>query len=226
MLSPNGRPRSPRTQTRDQRSFREARKLGAAEYEGDGVEGIKGSVASGHRTLHLAVARTRWSDPYVLGAGPSLSTLWQMTEPTLLVIEDARDHALLVRVAARRALPGLDVRVAGDGREAIAYLAGTPPFRDRRSHPFPDLIILDLLMPDTDGFAVLEWAREHGSSLRCPIVVLTSSENDEHERRSLELGAAAFHKKPTALDGLGETVREIVATWIDLDSSGALQPVE
>ena len=67
-----------------------------------------------------------------------------MPDPTLLVIEDAREHAILVRVAARRALPGLDVRVAGDGREGIAYLAGTPPFQDRRSHPVPSLIILDL----------------------------------------------------------------------------------
>lgn len=90
----------------------------------------------------------------------------------------------------------------------------------------PDLIILDLLMPDTDGFAVLEWAREHGGSVRCPIVVLTSSENDKHERRSLELGAVGFHKKPTDLDSLDETVREIVSTWIELDPSGAFQPAE
>jgi DNA-binding response OmpR family regulator len=101
-----------------------------------------------------------------------------MGDPTLLVIEDARDHALLVRVAARRAAPGLDVRVAGDGREGIAYLEGTPPFQDRRSHPLPDLIILDLLMPDLDGFAVLEWLREHQFN-NMPVVVLTSSDNPE-----------------------------------------------
>ena len=147
-----------------------------------------------------------------------------MTDPTLLVIEDARDHALLVRVAARRALPGLDVRVAGDGREGIAYLGGTPPFQDRRSHPMPDLIILDLLMPDVDGFAVLEWVREQNGSVRCPIVVLTSSEQPEHEQKSMDLGAAAFHKKPADLDSLGETVRGIVETWIESESNAALRP--
>lgn len=145
-----------------------------------------------------------------------------MSEPTLLVIEDARDHALLVRVAARRALPGLDVRVAGDGREGIAYLSGTPPFQDRRSHPMPDLIILDLLMPDVDGFEVLEWVGEQGGRVRAPIVVLTSSENPEHEGRSMGLGAAAFHKKPPDLESLGETVREIVETWVDAEASAAL----
>ena len=146
-----------------------------------------------------------------------------MTDPTLLVIEDARDHALLVRVAARRALPGLDVRVAGDGREGIAYLAGTPPFQDRRSHPMPDLIILDLLMPEVDGFAVLEWIREE-RGIRMPVVVLTSSENPEHEGRSLELGAVAFHKKPANLDSLADTVNEIVETWIESESNAALRP--
>jgi len=132
----------------------------------------------------------------------------------LLVIEDARDHALLVRVAARRAMPGLDVRVAGDGREGIAYLAGTPPFQDRRSHPLPDLIILDLLMPEVDGFAVLEWIREQNEAVRCPIVVLTSSAQSDHESKSLELGAASFHLKPSDIDSLGNTVREIVERWI------------
>ena len=147
--------------------------------------------------------------------------LWMMGDPTLLVIEDARDHAILVRVAARRALPGLDVRVAGDGREGIAYLAGTPPFQDRRSHPLPNLIVLDLLMPEVDGFAVLEWIRDRGAALSIPVVVLTSSENPEHEERSLALGAHAFYKKPADLDELGDVVREIVAEWVDDPSLSA-----
>jgi DNA-binding response OmpR family regulator len=137
-----------------------------------------------------------------------------MGDPTLLVIEDARDHAILVRVAARRALPGLDVRVAGDGREGIAYLAGTPPFQDRRSHPVPTLIILDLLMPDVDGFAVLEWMSEQRGPAQVPIVVLTSSDNPDHEGRSLSLGAKAFYKKPADLDELGDVVRDIVEEWV------------
>lgn len=145
-----------------------------------------------------------------------------MADPTLLVIEDARDHALLVRVAARRALPGLDVRVAGDGREGIAYLAGTPPFQDRRSHPLPDLIILDLLMPEIDGFAVLEWMREQRPPVSVPVVVLTSSQAGDHESRSLELGAKAFYRKPGDLDTLDGVVRSIVEEWVDPNVNVAL----
>ena len=137
-----------------------------------------------------------------------------MPDPTLLVIEDAREHAILVRVAARRALPGLDVRVAGDGREGIAYLAGTPPFQDRRSHPTPDLIILDLIMPEIDGFAVLEWLNEKRLSERAPVVVLTASPDPTAEERSMALGAQAFYRKPDDLDSLGKVVKQIVESYL------------
>ncbi len=140
---------------------------------------------------------------------------WAMADPTLLVVEDARDQALLVRVAARRALPGLDVRVAGDGREGIAYLAGTPPFQDRRSHPMPDLIILDLLMPEVDGFEVLQWIGANLGARKPPVVILTSSEAVEHEDRSLQLGAKAFYLKPSSPGELGEIVRTIVEERLD-----------
>jgi CheY-like chemotaxis protein len=137
-----------------------------------------------------------------------------MHDPTLLVIEDAREHAILVRVAARRAVPGLDVRVAGDGREGIAYLAGTPPFQDRRSHPQPGLIILDLIMPEIDGYGVLEWLGQQRMAERLPVVVLTASPDPEAEGRSMGLGAHAFYRKPDDLDKLGLVVREIVESYL------------
>ena len=137
------------------------------------------------------------------------------SDPTLLVIEDARVEALLVRVAARRAIPGLDVRVAGDGHEGIAYLEGTAPFQDRRSHPFPDLVILDLIMPGIDGFGVLEWLRESKVPARVPVVVLTGSEDPDHEGRSLALGATAFYRKPIGPEqSLARVVRAIVEQYL------------
>lgn len=147
------------------------------------------------------------------------------SEPTLLVIEDAGDQAALIRVAARRAFPGLDVRVAGDGREGIAYLEGTPPFQDRRSHPFPDLVILDLIMPDLDGFGVLEHVKGRRWREPFPIVVLTGSPDPEAKPRALELGADAYYEKPEGLDELGDVVGEIVTTWLrDHVAIGAIQP--
>ena len=94
-----------------------------------------------------------------------------VSDPTVLVIEDALDQAILVRVAARRAIPGLDVQVAGDGREGIAYLAGTPPFQDRQA-------------TDIDGFGVLGWLRERWGLGHVPVIVLTASEKPDDEGRS------------------------------------------
>ena len=138
-------------------------------------------------------------------------------DPTLLVIEDNDSDAVLVRVAARRAFPGLDVRVAGDGREGIAYLRGSAPFQHRVCHPFPDLVILDLLMPDVDGFTVLEWMREQGLTRSLPVVILTISSDPRHEQRALSLGAQAVHTKPTDVNALGDLVRAIVRKWMSDD---------
>jgi DNA-binding response OmpR family regulator len=130
--------------------------------------------------------------------------------PTLLVIEDAQDQAILVGVAARRAHPGLDVRISNEGLDGIAYLAGQAPFEDRLAHPVPDLVILDLMMPDVDGFEVLTYIRDRLSPPAYPVVVLTASEDAADEARARELGAVDVRVKPTDIESLGVVVREIV----------------
>ena len=127
---------------------------------------------------------------------------------------------MLIRVAARRSMPGLDVRVAGDGKEGIAYLEGLPPYQERRSHPFPELIILDLLMPNVDGFGVLEWLRDRKAVGRVPVVVLTGSADPEHESRCLALGVKAFHRKPAEPEKLVSLVRDIVEEHLGGEGTG------
>jgi DNA-binding response OmpR family regulator len=120
--------------------------------------------------------------------------------PTLLVIEDARDQAILVGVAARHAHPGIEVHIAGDGQQGIDYLSGISPLQDPPSNPTPDIVILDLKMPVVDGFGVLEWVREKFETPQLPVVVLTASTSPDEEVRARELG---------------ETVKRIVTRWID-----------
>lgn len=136
------------------------------------------------------------------------------SRPTLLVIEDARDEAILVGIAAKRSHPGLRVRAVHDGYEGAAYLAGVSPYEDRRDNPFPDLVILDLFMPVVDGFAVLNWLRKREDLAETPVVVLTSSGDPNDESRARWLGAQAVYRKPRDLDELGEVVRDIVQTFI------------
>lgn len=134
------------------------------------------------------------------------------------MIEDARDEAILVGIAARRCYPGLLVRTAYDGAEGAAYLAGVHPFEDRDANPLPDLIILDLFMPEVDGFAVLNWLRKRPVLARIPVVVLTSSGNPADESRARWLGARVVYRKPENLAELGEVVTEIVEMYIPRDA--------
>lgn len=136
------------------------------------------------------------------------------TARTVLVVEDNADHAFLVQLAARRVDPNLDIRIAEDGMEAVAYLSGKPPYSDRSQTPFPALVLLDLTMPRLDGFGVLTWVREQQGLENLPIVVLTSSINPGDETRARKLGAQGFHTKPADLDKLGDTVRTIVERWL------------
>lgn len=133
---------------------------------------------------------------------------------TILVVEDNEDHALLVRLAARRVQSNLDIRIARDGRDAVAYLGGAPPYADRAEHPLPELVILDLVMPNLDGFGVLEWIKGRPALQTLPVVVLTSSVNPKDETRALSAGARAFHTKPASLDELGVEVRHILERWL------------
>lgn len=133
---------------------------------------------------------------------------------TVLVVEDDPDHALLLRMAVERARPGTPVRVVSQGEEAVAYLSGEVPYEDRDEHPFPALVILDLLLPGLGGFHILEWCRDREELRDVPLVVLSSSVNPAHRERSLELGARSFHSKPPDVVELGETVGSILERWV------------
>lgn len=134
--------------------------------------------------------------------------------PTLLVIEDARDEAILVGLAARRCHPGLLVRTVHDGFEGAAYLSGIAPFADRDENPLPELIILDLFMPEVDGFALLNWIRKRPELAEIPVAVLTSSGRRDDETRARWLGAEVVYRKPTDLNDLGGVVGEIIDLYI------------
>jgi CheY-like chemotaxis protein len=137
-----------------------------------------------------------------------------MRSPTLLVIEASSDQALLFAAAARRARAGLAVHTAADGLEGIAYLAGLPPFDDRRAHPVPELILLDPILTDVDGFEVLSWIRDRAPELDIPVVVLTASPSIRDTKRFQALGAREVHRKPDDPAELNQLVRSIVDRWI------------
>ncbi len=137
----------------------------------------------------------------------------------VLVADDSTDDRFLLHTAMKRASR---LHIAGevaDGSEVIAYLKGKDNYADRKHYPLPDLLLLDLKMPLTDGFEVLEWMRTQ-SFTGMVVVVLTDSMQAEHIKRALDLGAELFQVKPRS-----SQEREAMVLALEEFVCGAVKPV-
>src|SRR6185436_17018663 len=105
----------------------------------------------------------------------------------VLLAEDDPDDVLLTQIAFDKARLANPLQVVRDGEEAIAYLRGEGKFADRQKYPLPILLLLDLKMPRTHGFQVLEWIRKQPKLGHLPVAVMTSSDHDPDATRAFEL---------------------------------------
>jgi len=139
-------------------------------------------------------------------------------EPAVLLVEDEPGDAFLVRRALEKASIPLRLHHVADGEEAIRYLAGEPPFEDRRVCPLPVLVILDLKLPRRSGFDVLHWRAERLLPRRIPVVVMTSCVGEEDVNRAYELGADSYLVKPVAPEAFQELKRRAAAYWLEVNN--------
>lgn len=93
----------------------------------------------------------------------------------ILLAEDNEDHVFFIRRAFRQAGLLNPLHVVNDGEQAIAYLTGEGKYANREEYPLPCLLLLDLKMPNKNGFQVLEWLRHQPSLAALRVVVLTTS---------------------------------------------------
>jgi CheY-like chemotaxis protein len=119
----------------------------------------------------------------------------------VLLADDSEDDRFLIGRAFRRS-PDFDlVHEVDTGDQVIDYLSGAGEYADRAMYPLPDLLLLDLKMPRTDGFDVLQWL--NGSKVKPPrVVVFSSSPLPRDVRRALELGADSYQLKPRHIEDL------------------------
>ena len=139
-----------------------------------------------------------------------------MAKHVVLVVDDSEDDLSLYKTAVRDSGNDIDLRLIGDGGEAIRYLKGEEPYSDRVKYPMPRLILLDLKMPRVSGFDVLKIAQ--GLAHAPFIVVFTSSALPEDVKRAAELGATAFHTKPVQFSSLRDLVNNAI-TFFCLSAS-------
>ncbi len=133
------------------------------------------------------------------------------TRTDVLIVDDNRQDAELFVDALRKQLPGLTVRVARDGAEAIAILADLP------AAALPRVIFLDLKMPKVDDFEVLRRIKGDAKTRSIPVVVLTSSALETDVQRAYSLGANSYVVKPMEFHEFTEMVGRVGEYWLRID---------
>jgi CheY-like chemotaxis protein len=137
-----------------------------------------------------------------------------MSTPVILYVEDEETDVVLLQHVFTRAAIGNPLKVVKDGKEAREYLAGEEPFTDRKEHPLPALVLLDLNLPYWSGFQVLEWIRQQPSLRRLPVVIFTSSSRPDDVARAYDAGANGYLVKPNALGELKSQVSALRDFWL------------
>jgi len=113
----------------------------------------------------------------------------------VLVVEDNADDIELLQIAAKAAPEAVSFHIVRDGEQALAYLNGEGPFADRKAHPLPQLVLLDLSLPGMDGFEVLTWIRQHAEFNSMQVFVWTDSGDPKGLDRAIKAGANRFVPK-------------------------------
>jgi CheY-like chemotaxis protein len=132
----------------------------------------------------------------------------------LVADDDENDIRLLTRAFLRTGI-NVPMKWVRDGEEAIQYLQGDKPFADREAFPLPILLLLDLKMPRTNGFEVLEWVRKQAGLRRLLVVVMTSSDEPQDVDRAYDLGANSFLKKPDDFNDLTRMSQKLHDYWME-----------
>jgi CheY-like chemotaxis protein len=139
-----------------------------------------------------------------------------MSKRVLIAEDDPSDVFLLKRAFTLANIPAT-LHFVRDGQEAIDYLGGDDPYKDRAVYPLPDLMLLDLKMPRLNGFDVLTWLRRQPGLKRLLVTVLTSSDQPDDINRAYDLGANSYLLKPHNSTHLSELVAQVKRYWLDLN---------
>ena len=135
----------------------------------------------------------------------------------ILLADDDPNDVLLIQRAFQKAGLHNALRTVDDGDAAIKYLSGKGVYADRDKYPLPFLLLLDLKMPGTDGFEVLEWLRNEPQLKRLLVVVLTSSNLQADVDRAYELGANSYLVKPVSFDEMVHLIQRFEAYWSEIN---------
>lgn len=140
-----------------------------------------------------------------------------MNEPVILLVEDNSDDEELTRLALKETNVANQLVVVRDGQEALDWLFCSGKHADRAPCLIPSLVLLDLKLPKLNGMEVLQRLRANESTKRLPIVILTSSKEEQDVIRSYDLGANSFIQKPVDYSQFMTAIKQLGIYWMVLN---------
>ena len=136
----------------------------------------------------------------------------------LLVADNPDDELLTLRALKKQNITN-EVVVARDGEEALDYLFGSGPYAGRDLSVMPQLVLLDLKLPKVDGLEVLRRVRADQRTRLLPVVILTTSREQQDLLQGYGLGANSYVRKPVDFVQFTEAVRQLGLYWLLLNES-------
>jgi CheY-like chemotaxis protein len=141
----------------------------------------------------------------------------QMKDKMILLVEDnPDDEALTVRALNKNKIAN-NLAVARDGVEALDFLFCTGPYSDRNPNEMPEVVLLDLKLPKVGGLEVLRQIRADERTRMLPVVVLTSSKEEQDLVKSYSLGANSYIRKPVDFSQFVEAIHQLGMYWLVLN---------
>ena len=142
-----------------------------------------------------------------------------MREKIILLVEDNPDDEELTIRSLRKANMVNEIVVARDGREALDYMFCEGQFSGRDPLIMPAMVLLDLKLPKLSGLEVLRQIKANSRTKIVPVVVLTSSSEDEDMLNSYQSGANSYVRKPVAFGDFADAVSQLGLYWLLLNQA-------
>ena len=142
-----------------------------------------------------------------------------MNKKFILVVEDNPDDEALTVRALKKSNIVNEVVVARDGLEALNYLFGEGAYAGRDITEMPQVVLLDLKLPRLDGLGLLRRLRADARTKLLPVVILTSSNEEQDRISSYDLGANSYVRKPVDFKQFSEAARQLGLYWLVLNES-------
>lgn len=137
----------------------------------------------------------------------------------ILLVEDNPDDEALTLRALKKNNIGNELYVVRDGAEALEFLFCKGVYSDRDPRKKPEVILLDLKLPKVDGLEVLRQIRADENTHLLPVVILTSSKEEQDRIRGYSLGANSYVRKPVDFNEFVDAVRQLGLYWLVLNEA-------